>query len=99
VSAVWLLDSNSGRGTAGWADEEAKAGEAGGVCVEARGRVPVRESSRGASPWLLECRCRLRKKLMPRWTPVGRGEGELGDTAVAVGRTGVVVVVNITLPC
>jgi hypothetical protein len=100
VSAVWLLDSNSGRVAGCWWDDEAKAGEAGGVWVEARGRVPDRESSREASAWLVECRCKFRKKLMPRWTPVGRGEGELGGTAVAtVGRAGVVVVVNITLPC
>lgn len=94
---MWLLDSESGRATVCWWDDEAKAGEAGGVCVEARGRVPVRESSREASAWLPECRCRFRRKLIPRWTPVGRCEGELGTAVVTVGRAGVVVVVNITL--
>lgn len=52
-----------------------EAGEAGGVWVKARGRGRALESSRGASAWLVECRCRLRKKLIPRWTPVGRDEG------------------------
>jgi len=96
VSAVWLLDSESGRAAVCWWDDEAKAGEAGGVCVEARGRVPVRESSREASAWLPECRCRFRRKLIPLWTPVGRCEGELGTAVATVGRAGVVVVVNIT---
>lgn len=47
--------------------------EAGGVCVEARGRARWREeSSRVWSGGLAECRCRFLKKLIPRWTPVGR---------------------------
>lgn len=103
ASAVRLLERGFRRGRAGcccWVGE-VRAGEAGGVWVEARGRVPSRESSRVASPWLAcECRCRFLKKLMPRWTPVGRGAGESVERAVgtAVGGAGAAVVVNITFP-
>jgi hypothetical protein len=66
------------------------------VCVEARGRVLGRASSRASSEAPLECRCRFLKKLKPR-RPDGRGEGEFGERGVAatVGAAGAGAV-NIT---
>jgi hypothetical protein len=78
-------------------EEVARAGEAGGVCVAARGRVlEGLASSRASSAVPLECRWRPRRKLRPRRAE-GRGEGELGEMAVAatVGAAGAGAV-NIT---
>lgn len=101
ASAVCLLINEFGR-RPGWGCESVvEAGEAGGVWVKARGRVRALESSRGASAWLEECRCRLRKKLIPLWTPVGREEGEFVVMTVAATvweAAGAAVVVNIPFP-
>lgn len=91
-SAVTRLERVGGRAMGRLWDEEANAGEAGGVWVEARGRVLG--VSRGSSPGPGEWRCRLRKKLMPRCRPVGRGEGDAGEAveravAATVGGAGV----------
>lgn len=57
--AVWRLDGGEGRADAPWDPEVAAKGEAGGVWVEARGRVlGERASSRGPSGLSAECRCR-----------------------------------------
>jgi hypothetical protein len=87
--SVWLLEGGGGRLTVLW-EEVARNGEAGGVCVEARGRVlDCLASSRGSSAVPPECRCRFLRKLRPR-RPEGRGVGELVDMAVAatVGAAG-----------
>jgi hypothetical protein len=94
LESVCLLESGAGRTTT-LVEEAAKAGEAGGVWVEARGRDGLR-SSRGSSEAPLECRCRFRRKLRPR-RPEGRGEVGLVEMAVAatVGAAGAGAV-NIT---
>lgn len=58
ASVVWRRDRGSRRGRGGcWEEGEGRAGEAGGVCVEARGRARWREaSSRVWSGGLAECR-------------------------------------------
>jgi hypothetical protein len=94
LESVCLLEGGAGR-TAALVEEAAKAGEAGGVWVEARGRDGLR-SSRESSVAPLECRCRFLRKLRPR-RPEGLGEAGLGGRAVAatVGAAGAGAV-NIT---
>ena len=78
-------------GGRGWCKAVAREGEAGGVWVDARGRVlEGLASSRGSSSEApLECRCRLRRKLKPR-RPDGRLVEDMVDIAVAavVGAAG-----------
>jgi hypothetical protein len=94
--SVWLREGGRGREAALLREEVARAGEAGGVCVAARGRVLGRASSRASSEAPLECRCKFLRKLRPR-LPDGRGEAELGEIGVAatVGAAGAGAV-NIT---
>lgn len=87
--SVCLREGGRGRVAALW-EAVAREGEAGGVCVDARGRVlDGLESSRGSSEAPLECRCRFLRKLKPR-RPEGRGIGEFVDTTVeaTVGAVG-----------
>lgn len=94
--SVWRREGGGGRAVVVW-EEGAREGEAGGVCVEARGRVfDGRASSRASSEAPLACKCRFLRKLKPR-RPDGRGEGEVGERAVAatVGAAGAGAV-NIT---
>ena len=87
--SVCLRESGRGRVAALW-EAVAREGEAGGVCVDARGRVlDGLESSRGSSEAPLECRCRFLRKLKPR-RPEGRGTGEFVDKTVeaTVGAAG-----------
>lgn len=95
--SVCLREGGGGRLAALW-EEVARNGDAGGVCVEARGRVLecLGDSSRGSSAVPPEWRCRFLRKLSPR-RPDGRDTGEFGDivVAVTVGATGAGAV-NIT---
>jgi hypothetical protein len=94
--SVWLREGGRGRAAA-LREEAASAGEAGGVCVAARGLVlGDRASSRASSEAPPECKCRFLRKLRPR-RPAGRGEGEFGERGVAatVGAAGAGAV-NIT---
>jgi hypothetical protein len=96
LRSVWRRDGGWGRGAA-LEEEVARDGEAGGVCVEARGLVlGGLASSRGSSAVPPECKCRFLRKLRPR-RPEGRGVGEFVDMAVAatVGAAGAGAV-NIT---
>jgi hypothetical protein len=97
VLSVCLREGGRGR-DAGPVEEVARAGEAGGVWVDARGRVLELEclgSSRASrsSEWpVVECRCRFLRKLRPRRPDNGRlvDEWEAMDSAVAatVGAAG-----------
>lgn len=93
--SVCLREGGCGRAVGAW-EEAAREGEAGGVCVEARGRVFDGWASRASSEAPLACKCRFLRKLKPR-RPDGRGEGEDGERAVAatVGAAGAGAV-NIT---